>query len=1345
MLLLLLLLATDPSILMAQDALYVNHLTSNEGLSSNRINCIYEDSEGFMWFGSEDGLNLYDGVNITIFKYDPQDSSSICNSSVYSITGDPLSGDLWIGTRKGLCRFNKASFSFSTMFLNSSLNDISDHIIYDLKFDKDHTLWIATSYGLYTFNEKDSVLHRYLREPGNPRTLASNAVEQVFFDNDGQVYLCTRGGVNRYNPVSSTFTLLFPGDSLRLVKQIFLDSRGDHWICTDNMGVYRASLGDQPQLTPGFFRHPALETGERIHSITEDENHNLILVARDKGLFIYNRTTGRLAFHEPDVFDPNSLNSKALICSYKSSSGIIWLGTFSSGINFIDYNRKPFLHYKVNYKESGVFNNNIRALFQDREGNIWVGTKEGGGLSRFDPATGTFINYKVNPSDPLAISSDYVLSISELDRNTLILGTLGEGLDLFDKRHGTFRNIHVHSRERTDPSDNRIYSIFRDREECIWVASLNNLFQYEPRTNTFTGIDDIKTVKCFAQQEGSGLWIGTKFNGLLCYADKTWTYRSAGPDGSSLSGEEITALKFLNDSTLCVGTTFGLNLLDLKTGSFSSWFEKDGLAGNRVCGIEIDLQGNIWCSTTNGLSKFNPVTADFKNYYQADGLQGNEFEMYVSAKTSDGLLLFGGSNGFNIFNPEEIKDNLHVPKIQFTDFKLANRSVAINGENSPLKKHINRTDKITLKYSQADFTLEYVALNYTSPEKNQYKYMLEGYDDDWVAAGTKRFASYTNLGPGAYTFRVEASNNDNIWNHEGRSLEITILPPPWKTFWAYLVYVILIAFIVISLYYFIVKRIEQQSLLKMERAEREKTEQLNQLKLRFFTNISHEFRTPLTLISSPLSRLIDDPGLKQVEQRYLYLTMQKNVKRLLRLIRQLMDFRKIENQQMLIRVREGSLASFINELIDGFREYAEHKKVNIRFETEAGEDTVQWFDQNIIDGVIFNLLSNAVKFSPEKADIIVGLELADGRASIQVTDHGVGIPPEKINRIFERFYSDGHGMDEYAGSGIGLSFSQSLINLHRGEITVSSIPGEQTVFSVSIPVTKEAYSAEEFAVSSETFLKPDVLPVTSHGQEEETGEELFSPESRKNTMILIVEDNDELRNFLANHFSTYRVLEAADGEDALKKAGKHIPDLVISDVMMPKMNGIRLCQELKSNFITSHIPLILLTAKTATEYKIEGYECGADAYIEKPFDIGLLEAQVHNLIQQRQLLRKRFSGQLDPGKNDNPVSDYDREFFEKALELVSKNISDTGFAVGDLSSLLHMSRSQLFRKFKMAADISPSDFIRNERIRLARTLLEEGRLNINEISIRTGFSSPSHFISSFKKLMGCTPKEYLHS
>nr|MDA3928679.1 hybrid sensor histidine kinase/response regulator transcription factor [Prolixibacteraceae bacterium] len=681
-----------------------------------------------------------------------------------------------------------------------------------------------------------------------------------------------------------------------------------------------------------------------------------------------------------------------------------------------------------------------------------------------------------------------------------------------------------------------------------------------------------------------------------------------------------------------------------------------------------------------------------------------------------------------------------VPEIHFTDFKIANQSVSIQTDGSPLKKHINQTGLITLDHTQSDFTFEFVALNYTSPENNSYRYKLEGYDNDWLNAGKNRFATYTNIPAGEYIFKVTGSNNDNIWNENGRSIQLTILPPPWKTKWAYMLYLIVIGLVVMGFYFIIVNRIEQQSLLRIERHEREKTELVNQLKLRFFTNISHEFRTPLTLISSPLSKLINKPETNLAERKYLYSTMHTNVIRLLRLLKQLMDFRKLENNQMSLKVQSGNLSEFIQEISKGFHDFSMNKSIELKYEGDSRSNSIQWFDYNIVDSVIFNLLSNAIKFSNENSVINIKTKIQNGEAIIEVIDHGKGIPADKIDKVFDRFYSDNSGQDIITGTGIGLSFSKNLIGLHKGEISVSSSPGIETCFKVLIPTDKEAYESWERNDSSHEIEMPKVI--VGDVLKEYSSEIDPLKSRRKEIHILVVEDNVELRKFLKNNLIGFKVIEANNGEEALVCANKFVPDLVISDVMMPKMDGVKFCTALKSNFITSHIPVILLTAKTANEHKIEGMDSGADAYIEKPFDMEVLEAQIWNLIKQRDRLRKRFSNQFEVKPVEMVSNAIDELFFQKAENIVLENIANQSFSVEDFGASLNMSRSQLFRKFKAITDCTPSDYIRAERIKEAKKLLDEGQNNVNEIGSKTGFNSASHFIATFKKYTGYTPREY---
>lgn len=1319
---------------------YFNHYTNNDGLSSNRINFIYEDDEGFMWFGTDDGLNLYNGVETITFKHRDNDSTSLFNNNVQSITSDPVTGNLWIGTRRGVSFFDKSTYKFTRKFDTGLLT--IDYMVNDIKFDSKKRLWIGTSTGLFCYDNSLGELIRMRNKAGDTNTLVSNFIFHLRFDKKHGIIVSTSRGVDLVDPDTKEITHVFEDDSLRDVMGVFKDSNGKYWVCTDYMGLFQASTGFD-SLKSFTEQHAQMSKNDRVQKVLEDAYQNLFFLARDRGLYYYSTQSEELSFIEPDIYEPHSLSSKAIISGMMSSSGIMWLGTFNKGVNYLDYNRKPFHHFKVNYKPDGLISNNIRCFFQDSDGDIWIGTKEGGGLSRFYPEENSFKNHVMSEGEN-SLSSDYIFAINQLDEKTLMIGTFGQGIDLFYKETETFRNIKVKAGGEMKPAYNRIYSIFKDNFDRIWVASLNEVFLFNKDDLSFSLFDGIETVKCFAQKQGeSDVWMGSKFDGILRFSENNRQRYNVGSEQGTLTSNNITALCFDARGHLWIGTEKGLNRLNIDESNIRSWTEQDGLASNRISAIEIDDNGRLWISTSNGLSMFNPEDEKFKNYYMEDGLQGNQFEMYVSLKADNGNLYFGGSNGFNMFDPSRITPNLNIPKIHFTNFKLANKSVSIGGDNSPLEKHIDRVDQIELKYDQADFTFEFVALSYTSPGGNSYRYKLEGYDENWIEAGSNRIATYTNINPGEYIFHVQASNNDDVWNTEGKSITLIIAPPPWKTKWAYVSYLIFVGLLVMGLYFFIVNRFEQKTLLELERREREKSEQMNQMKLRFFTNISHEFRTPLTLISSPLDKLISQTDVNAGQRQYLYSTMQKNVKRLLRLVKQLMDFRKLESQQFNLKVKQGNLRLFVHEIVDGFKEYAEEKAIEIKYHYSLTNHEKQWFDQNIIDSVIFNLLSNAIKFSPRDSVVSVELEEHDnGQATIKVIDHGIGIKKDKIDKIFERFYSDNQIADDYLGTGIGLAFSQSLVKLHGGTIDVKSEPGVETIFTVNLPVNKDAFPPEalnefEIITSAETEQPTKTIRKINSTSIEES-----NVANKHRISLLLVEDNIELRKFLKSYFTGYYVLEANDGEEALAIANKSMPDLIISDVMMPKMDGISLCKAIKSNFVTSHIPVVLLTAKTAVEHKIEGVENGADAYIEKPFNIDFLGVQVQNLLKQRKQLRKRFSNQFETQPAEVVDNQMDKIFFEKAENIVLENIANNTFSVEELGAELNMSRSQLFRKFKALTGNTPSDYIRSERLKMAKKLLKEGRMNVNEVSLKTGFNSTSHFISTFKKFIGTTPKEF---
>ncbi len=1318
--------------------LYFDHLTNNEGLSSNHITCIYEDDEGFIWFGTDDGLNLYNGEEVIVFRNDPDDSTSLHYNTIRSIISDPVTGNLWIGTQHGMSYFDKSTYRFTRKFKDQP--NAIDNNVFTLAFDDDNRLWMGTYIGLFCYDQKSGRLEQIRNLPGEPESLISDRVSHLLFDPDFGVIISTNEGVDLLDPDNKTIKHLFRDNPIKDVNSVFKDSGGTYWISTEHMGLFQADLKTEKLLnfTDQF---ESMEYSDRIHTVLEDHAQNFYFLARDKGLYIYNDKDEVLSLIQPDIYDQQGLNSKGIISGIFGSNNIIWLGTYNKGVNYINHNRNPFHHYKVNYRSDGLLSNDIKSFFQDDEGEIWVGTKEGGGLSKFNPETGTFINYKRQEGLP-SISSDYVFAINQLNEHTLMIGTFGEGIDLFDKRTETFINIKISVDGEINPEHNRIYSIFEDHSGEIWVASLRQIFRFNKNDFTFTPMEGNWAVKCFVQDKNSDdFWMCSKFSGLVKFSDGGFDVINVENTNGKLSSNNITALRFDVQGHMWIGTDEGLNRLNVNDQTIQSWTESDGLPGNKVSALEIDDNGRIWISTSNGLSRFDPATGNFRNYYMEDGLQGNQFENYVSLKTDDGKLLFGGTNGFNIFNPDHIIDQHVSQPIHFVDFKIANKSVSLGEKESPLREHINRTSHIDLKYNQADFTFEFVGLNYNSTNRKNYRYKLTGYDEDWIEAGSKSVATYTNINPGDYVFQVEVMNDHETGNPESRSVQLSIAPPPWKSNWAYALYIVFIGTLVLSMYYFIVKRIEQERLLEQERREHERSEQINQMKLRFFTNISHEFRTPLTLIAAPLDKLIRETKLDNRQRKDLFKGMNKNVIRLLRLIRQLMDFTKIENQQYNLKIRQDDLALFIQEIVNGFEDYAKEKSIHIDYQVRADrQGKLQWFDQDVIDSVVFNLLSNAIKFSHSRSTIEVLLEL-NNKAIIKVIDHGVGIKQEKIHKIFERFYTDNHDFGEYNGTGIGLAFSQSLIKLHGGEISVKSDPGIETVFTVTVPVSKEAFpedSLREFdgfhyAIKSSSE-KTDI--------DQQEAEENTEKVKTKKTKVLLVEDNIELRKFLKTHLDDYQILEAGDGLEALDIINESMPDLIISDIMMPRMDGVSLCKTVKSGFITSHIPVILLTARTAVEHKIEGMENGADAYVEKPFDLHFIDAQIQNLLKQRNLLRKRFANNFDTQPSEVAVNKSDKIFFERVEKTVLENISDYQFSVEDLGNSLGMSRCQLFRKFKAITDNTPSDYIRAERIKLAKKLLIEGEFNVNEVSLRAGFNSNSHFISTFKKFTGYTPKEF---
>jgi signal transduction histidine kinase/AraC-like DNA-binding protein len=847
----------------------------------------------------------------------------------------------------------------------------------------------------------------------------------------------------------------------------------------------------------------------------------------------------------------------------------------------------------------------------------------------------------------------------------------------------------------------------------------------------------ILTQTLFIDSSGM-LWVGTgdglyKFN--IETKEETYYVHIDG-DVKSISNNYIYSIFEDKKGILWIGTGGGLNKFDRSTETFSHFTENDGLPSNVVKGILEDGHDNIWLSTTKGISKFNPISETFRNFDAADGLQGDEFITGAYHKNQQGEMFFGGTNGLTTFHPDSIKNNIYIPPITITDFQIFNKSVK-PGNKSPLKKQVSETSEIALSHDQSIFSFEFAALDYHNPLKNQYKYKMEGVDPDWVSTdASRRFATYTNLDPGDYIFRVRGSNNDGIWNDEGTSIKIIITPPWWQSNWAYAFYGLLIFVAIFLARKYDLKRINLRN-------ESNRLKEIDQLKSRFFANISHEFRTPLTLILGPIQKLLEDHP--TADENNQYSLIQRNALRLQRLINQLLDISRLEAGKLKLNAREYDIIAITRAIIANFESHANRRNISLTFHSSLKFQNV-YLNFDKFEKILTNLLSNAFKFSDDDTAISITLEtISDSTGSFNegyirlcIQDQGIGVKEENIEKIFQRFYQvDDTATRGYEGSGIGLALVKEMVDLHYGTINVKSEPGKGTTFIVCLPLGKSHLSLGEIEQLPVDEIKVPDEPL------DETVIRILNENTDQLPLVLIVEDNIDVQQYIGSFLEEdHNLIFADNGKEGLNRAIQEIPDLIISDVMMPVMDGIELSTELKSDERTSHIPVILLTARATVEDRVEGLETGADDYLQKPFDVNELRVRIKNLIEQRKLLKEKFvqeDGFLISKLSKTPA---DERFINRMMDIISDNISEPAFKIESLSKEIGMSRMQLHRKIQGLFGQSPGQFLRSLRLKQSADLLKNVTGNISEIAYDVGFESPAHFTSSFRRQFGMTPSEY---
>jgi ligand-binding sensor domain-containing protein/signal transduction histidine kinase/DNA-binding response OmpR family regulator len=1353
------------------------HLSINEGLSQNAVFSMIQDHDGFIWIGTEDGLNKYDGYEFTVYKHQTGNKNSLSHSQVNTLLED-RDHNLWVGTSDGLNVLNRKTNRFTRFKTSVSRSGEPGDYISSLLKDEHGDIWIGTYNGLKRYDPSAKKFTRY--DPAGLVGASSNLnkIKALYRDHQRMFWVSIGNDLKRFDPVKKHFfalpAILQQNEALRTsnVRVIRQDGSHTYWFGTETAGVFKY---DAKSNTCVNYRSDSTKANSLPTNVVRDillVSNNQVWIGTRNGLSILDPQSGQFENYQYDRFDPSSLSHNSVRSFLRDKNGNIWAGTFAGGINTFNAAAANFANISEQAgKRPGLSHSVVSSILPSTNGSLWVGT-EGGGLNYVNRNAGIYKYFSMQKGQ-LNAKSNIVKSLAQDSSGNLWIGTY-DGLAYFEKANGNIKRFSL-NKEREDQDKRQEINRILVERDGLWIATYGSGLYYFDKKGSIKGyLSRLNTSNSLSsdyltdilKDKYRNLWIGSQkgLNYFDVKKNRFVQYMNNPENNRSISNNSVLSLFRDSKQRLWVGTQGGVNYYDTKSRSFFALTESEGLANNVIHAITEDKEGNIWISTNKGLSriKFKNFNTPFKtadisvlNYTMDDGLQSNQFSPRAVAKNAVGELFFGGINGISAFNPQKLIRNRVKPPIVFTDLLIKDKPLTWDADSTLLDKPLNALTKITLTYDQAFISIKFAALNYNNTNKNQYAYKLEGLrnDKEWHFTTEQRIATYTNLPAGDYTFMVKASNNDGLWNNTPKTLQITVLPPPWKTWWAYTIYTIVILTLLYIFYYYSYRTAELKNELTVEHMLHEKDEELAQRKLSFFTNISHEIKTPLTLILAPLEKLISmNEGNNKVQNQLML--MQRNGDRLIRLINQLLDFRKFESGNMKLHAAEGNIIKFAKEVYTAFEPYAIDRQIKLKFEPVEKQISV-WFDRDKLEKILYNLLSNAMKFTPKggTVSINIGREVQQGKevVYIEVEDTGTGILPQAQEHLFEQFHSLTDNAINSTGSGIGLAFTKGLVELHHGEITFTSTPAQNgasghTCFKFWFPLGNAHLSANEVLsdfkdseqISNYNFertpAEQNIKDLTGNLENVVPGEK---------PVMLIVEDNAEVQDFIASNFDNdFIVHTAADGVQGFEKASTLIPDIIISDVMMPNMSGTALCSKLKTDARTSHIPVILLTARTTLLYKIEGLETGADDYITKPFSIRILETRVKNLLELRKKLRERFSKEVHLQPRNIAITSPDEKFLEKVMSFIERNMEESTLSVEEMGKEVGMSRVTLYRKIKALTNQTAIEFIRSVRLKRAAQLLEQNKLNVSEVAYMVGFTDIDYFRKCFKEQFGHTPKEY---
>lgn len=1321
------------------------HITTNNGLNHNSIVEITQDHLGFLWFATENGLQRYDGVDLKTFLHNSQDSTSLSGNVVFSVLEDD-DQTLWVATNAGLNRYeqDKGHFSRIGLVVDEGQTQRVTYEYYVPAIAKSHDGRIFISWGnhgIWEYNKGKDLLTQTNIQDKNGSSLELGNITRLFIDSDNLLWMGSKSeGLFCFNPVTNT-TVNYRKEQPNSIRSNFIyaireDKYQRLFVSNENgLDLFNKATGAFDPYLPPDNKKNAFEQ-EWVWYMNSDSEGNLWFCSNRYGLHKMINKEMEIISYVADERNPESLNDNNIQCFFEDRQGNYWVGTQRGGVNYsLNNNTQVFntivrnpLHKKT------LTHSRISALVENDEGHLFIGT-DGGGLNIYNRKNGTFILPEQSKYH-FKYTEDAVLALYLENNGDLWTGGFLTGLNLYvpgmDKQ--TWKNDQADS---LSLGNNDVRDIHKDSRGNYWVTTngggLNLFNPYEGTFKKFLYQSDQNSISSnytltITEDHRGYLWLGT-YEGLDRinmddYGIKNYSKKQ------NLTGEWIYTLLEDSKNQLWVGTNMAIHRYDDKTDSFINYNDSIDLPNIIITAILEDNNGRLWISTTNGLASYDPLTKETRKYFNYDGLPGNFFNPGAAFKNKEGLLFFGTAEGLVYFNPDDITTNQQAPPVYITDIAFA--------PNTRQKHHLNSGDTIVINYKEAaSVNFYFSALNFINTQKNNYAYQLENSDSEWRYVSNQKMATYTNLSPGTYKFRVKASNNDQYWNEEGDFIYLKITPPLWKTTFAYILYILAIFLLLRFIWTHALIKARYVDKLKIERLKAEKAEELSKLKTDFFINISHELSTPLTLIMAPVEKLIQN---KNEDSRLLQI-IHRNTKALMRLINELLDSQKIEEQQKKAEYSYSDIIAYIKMISEDFHQYATKNNISIHFSAST-PSYIFPFSPEDLDKIMRNLISNAIKYNKPNGHVDITLDvenepLHNDKASviIKVSDTGRGIDKENLQKIFNRFFRVQENNVTGKGHGIGLYLTKQLVELHHGTIFTDSTPECGTTFTIKLPHnTTEFYHPQK-----DDKLKEDAL---LQGPKHLENIKI----SKNKPSILIAEDNAELSDLLKIFLSdNYRLIFAGNGLEALEKLQNHLPDLVLTDIMMPLMDGMELCKHIKSDFITSHIPVLMLTALNSGDMMVKGLNTGADDYVAKPFNPEILLARISNLIESRKRLQQKFLTNLKTQPSEMGITSSDEQFLNKLHQVIETHIDDSNYDVTRLASEMNMSSITLYRKIKALTGLSVNPFIRTIRLKKAATLLDTKTMSVPEVALNVGFNDVKYFRKCFHKQFHKNPSEYASS